>query len=146
MGVHFQATRNRVLNKAKNRSSRFAVGQYVHVILLLLAIFVQPDFFCIFSKEYEQVQCHLAAYAMIAIWVHFMLVIGKSPDMGIYIALFQRMTSIFLVFLWNYVWIIFGSGFSLYLAFQKTSTNSADEGSKNNTSLHTVSFDQVNSR
>ncbi|CAG0916835.1 unnamed protein product [Notodromas monacha] len=67
--------------------------------------------------KFRRYQHHLSAACVLIAWTQMMVFVGKTPRMGIYIAMFKQMAQVFIQFVLIYIWIIVGCALALFILF-----------------------------
>ncbi|CAG0884772.1 unnamed protein product [Darwinula stevensoni] len=92
---------------------------YLQLGLMVLVILTSP--YPSASESYHVFQHHLSAIIVLFAWIQLMIIIGRSPVLGIYITLFRKMAKIFIKFILIYIWVIVGSSLSFFILFRGAS-------------------------
>ena len=73
---------------------------------------------CFLSETYHNFQHHVAATSVVLSWSLILNTVGRSPGIGLYITMFQKVAMIFFRLILIYFWLILGSALGFYILFR----------------------------
>ena len=76
------------------------------------------------SDGFHYFQHHVSAFCVLLAWTQLMVFVGRSPGLGMYIAILRQMTNVFIHFVFIYIWVIIGFSLALFILFVGVSTAS----------------------
>ncbi|XP_066947372.1 transient receptor potential channel pyrexia-like [Macrobrachium rosenbergii] len=100
-----------------------SISGVLHVIIALLVLLVVP------SCSPEEWQHHLATWLLLLMWTECMLLIGRFPNCGIYVVMFQRVATVFLKIFAIYFCLLLAFSSAFYITLNCAKSEGDDGGS-----------------
>ncbi|CAG0879867.1 unnamed protein product [Cyprideis torosa] len=94
----------------------------LQLLVISTVLINQPWTFA--SDGFHEFQHHVSAFSVLLSWTLLLSTVGRSPGIGLYITMFQKVAMIFFKLILIYFWLIIGSSLAFFILFRDDTTAS----------------------